>query len=148
MMLLNFLQPFFMILGFTFDLFKWIVFILCSSKERDLSPILAKILDRRTNIASYLSISFIISAFMSFEILMLTYMLRDEIDLANMVYDYRNYFLGILNILFLVVYFIVFWVLLRQLKKSFPLYFYQSRRRLYGLSSIIVCGLLVQTVYR
>jgi hypothetical protein len=85
---------------------------------------------------------------MSFEIVMFTYMMRDENDLAGKVYDYRNYFVGAFNILFLVVYLIVFWILIRQLKKSFPLYFLRSRRRLYGLSTIIVCGLLVQTVYR
>ena len=85
---------------------------------------------------------------MSFEIVMLMYMMKDENILASKVYDYRNNFVGALNILFLIVYLIVFWILIRQLKKSFPLYFSRSRKRLYGLSIIIVSGLLVQTVYR
>ena len=85
---------------------------------------------------------------MSFEIVMLMYMMKDENVLASKVYDYRNYFLGALNILFLIVYLIVFWILIRQLKKSFPLYFSRSRKRLYSLTIIIVSGLLVQTVYR
>ena len=85
---------------------------------------------------------------MSFEIVMLMYMMKDENKQASKVYDYRNYFVGALNILFLIVYLIVFWILIRQLKKSFPLYFSRSRKRLYSLSIIIVSGLLVQTVYR
>ena len=53
---------------------------------------------------------------MFFEIVMFMYMIRNEIMLAEMIYDYRNYFVGLLNILFLVIYLIVFWILIRQLK--------------------------------
>lgn len=47
---------------------------------------------------------------------MLVYMVRNDIALGEKMYDSRNYFFGLLNILFLVVYLIVFWILIRQLK--------------------------------
>jgi len=53
---------------------------------------------------------------MFFEIMMFTYMMNNENLVAEEVYDYRNYFVGLLNIIFLVVYLIVFWILIRQLK--------------------------------
>ena len=53
---------------------------------------------------------------MFFEIMMFMYMMKNEIELSENVYDYRNYFVGLLNIIFLVVYLIVFWILIRQLK--------------------------------
>ena len=53
---------------------------------------------------------------MFFEIMMFMYMMKNEILLAENVYDYRNYFVGLLNIIFLAVYLIVFWILIRQLK--------------------------------
>jgi hypothetical protein len=79
---------------------------------------------------------------------MLTYALRGDIFLFDKVYEYRNYFVSILYGIFLVIYLIVFWMLLRQLKKNFPLYFSINRSRLYWLSSIIVCGLIVHIVFR
>ena len=53
---------------------------------------------------------------MFFEIMMFAYMMNNENELAEKVYDYRNYFIGLLNIIFLAVYLIVFLILIRQLK--------------------------------
>ncbi len=50
--LLNFLPPMFLILGFTFDLFKWIVFILSTaSNQAQLTSQEESRLDLRINLA-------------------------------------------------------------------------------------------------
>ena len=111
------------------------------------------IVNQRIQFGHKIAMSLIITGFIVFFILQLTFLLinisaESPTSQQNKTLDARNIFIIVLFMLFLVLYLIVFGTLINKLNKHFPFYFKQHSRRLFILGFAIILCLIMQAVFR
>ena len=139
----------FVLLALSFDIVKWIQFIVSTEK----SNMKIAIANGRIKVGHKFAITLIITSFFIYFILQLSFLLMNissdkPSNSQNLTLDARNVFMVVLFMLFMFLYLIVFGTLINRLKLNFPFYFKQHIRRLFFFVFAIVLCLNMQAVFR
>ena len=137
-------SPMFLIMAFSFDLYRWLIFIISAQYPIN-DPIILQKRNRylKTGLIICLALPFVV--FTGFLIVMLMN-ITDE-DAVMALVDPRGIFIGVMYSVFIIIYVIVFIKLNVVLKNNFSNYYNLHKKRLYILSYLIVSSIAWRIVF-